>query len=162
VFPMMSLEGRNFWILGLLPLERDRLLRAKFAYAATFCVTISLVLVVLSEVMLRLPWQVAIIHLLAMLTLALGFAALSVGLGASLVTLEDMNPSKIAPGFGGTINLLSSLAFAVLTLFLAGVPAIGYFADTLLRQQEYMSLDRRHWFWLAGCIAAILALGATT
>ncbi len=162
VFPMMSLEGRNFWILGLLPLERDRLLNSKFAYASTFCVTISFVLVLLSELMLRLPWQVAAIHLLAMLSLALGLSALSVGLGAYLVNLKETNPSKIATGFGGTINLLFSLAFAVLTVFLAGVPALVYFAETFLRQQETMVLDARHWYWLAGCTAAIIAVGAIT
>jgi ABC-2 type transport system permease protein len=162
VFPMMSLEGRNFWILGLLPLERDRLLISKFAYAATFSVTISLALVILSELMLRLPWQVATIHMLAMLVLALGLSALSVGLGAYLVNLKETNPSKIATGFGGTINLLFSLAFAVLTVFVAGVPAIVYFADTLLRQQEAIVMDRGHWLWFGGCAGVVLLLGVLT
>ena len=26
IYPMLSLEGRKFWILGLLPLQRERLL----------------------------------------------------------------------------------------------------------------------------------------
>src|SRR5205814_3836927 len=35
IYPMLSLEGRKFWILGLLPLQRERLLWGKFAFAAT-------------------------------------------------------------------------------------------------------------------------------
>ncbi len=35
VFPLISLEGRKFWILGLTPVSRDQLLRGKFAFAAT-------------------------------------------------------------------------------------------------------------------------------
>ena len=35
IYPLLSLEGRKFWILGLLPLERDRLLWGKFAFAST-------------------------------------------------------------------------------------------------------------------------------
>ncbi len=159
VFPMMSLEGRNFWILGLLPLERDRLLISKFAYAGTFCVSISVVLVLLSELMLRLPWQVAAMHLLAMLVLALGLSSLSVGLGAYLVNLKETNPSKIATGFGGTINLLVSLAFAVTTVALAGLPALVYFTDSFLRQQPSMDLDERSWLWLGGSAVGVFVLG---
>ena len=35
IYPLLSLEGRKFWILGLLPLEREQLLWGKFAFAAT-------------------------------------------------------------------------------------------------------------------------------
>jgi ABC-2 type transport system permease protein len=130
VFPLMSMEGRNFWILSLLPLQRDQLLRSKFTYAATFTVSTSLILVVLSEVMLRLPWPVMLLHTFTMLVLALGLAALGVGMGAYLVNLKETNPSKIATGFGGTINLLLSLAFSVFGVAIAAVPTLYYFKDS--------------------------------
>ena len=33
IFPLISLEGRKFWILGLTPLSRDQILWGKFAFA---------------------------------------------------------------------------------------------------------------------------------
>jgi ABC-2 type transport system permease protein len=33
IFPMISLEGRRFWILGLLPVRRDEILWGKFLFA---------------------------------------------------------------------------------------------------------------------------------
>ena len=30
IFPMISLEGRRFWILGMLPVRRDTILWGKF------------------------------------------------------------------------------------------------------------------------------------
>ena len=33
VFPLVSLEGRHFWLLGLLPLKRDTILWAKFLFS---------------------------------------------------------------------------------------------------------------------------------
>ena len=33
VYPLLSLEGRKFWILGLLPLDREQLLWGKFVFA---------------------------------------------------------------------------------------------------------------------------------
>ena len=33
VFPMMSLEGSQMWLVGLWPMSRERVLWAKFCYA---------------------------------------------------------------------------------------------------------------------------------
>ena len=33
VFPSISLEGRRFWILGLLPIHRDQIIWAKFLFS---------------------------------------------------------------------------------------------------------------------------------
>ena len=33
IFPLLSLEGRNFWVLGLLPLGRKQILWGKFAFS---------------------------------------------------------------------------------------------------------------------------------
>jgi ABC-2 type transport system permease protein len=159
IFPMMSLEGRNFWILGLLPLDRDHLLWSKFAYAATVTVTGSVTLALVSEVMLNLPWPVVLIHGLTMFVLALGLSALSVGLGTYLINLKESNPSKIATGFGGTINLLVSLAFAVVSIALAGVPTFLYFARDDTRAAETIVLADIRW-WFAASLALVLACGA--
>jgi ABC-2 type transport system permease protein len=151
VFPMMSMEGNKFWILGLLPLERDRLLWSKFAYAATLTTALSFVLALLSELMLRLPGAIIVLHLLTMVALALGLSGLSVGLGAYLVNLKETNPSKIATGFGGTINLLVSLGFSIGVILLAGAPTILAFQRDLPSETL--------WRWLPLCGLGILILG---
>src|SRR5207244_6522043 len=55
IYPMLSLEGRTFWILGLLPLRRERLLWGKFALSATGALLIAEFLMVLSDSMLAIP-----------------------------------------------------------------------------------------------------------
>jgi len=55
IFPLLSLEGRKFWILGLLPIERRHLLYSKFWFAFVGSLGISETLMVLSDVMLALP-----------------------------------------------------------------------------------------------------------
>lgn len=156
VFPMMSLEGRNFWILGLLPIQRDRLLTSKFTYAGTFTLTLSVTLVVLSEVMLRLPWSIMIQHVTASVLISLGLSALSVGLGAYLVNLKETNPSKIAAGFGGTMNLLISLGFAVTVVTLSGLPTLLYFGT---RPGADSFELREVWHWYGGCLAVMIVVG---
>lgn len=158
VFPLMSLEGRNFWILGLLPISRERLLLSKFAYAAAVTVTIGLGLATISELMLRLAWPIVAVHLLAVLILSLGLSAISVGLGTYLVNLKETNPSKIATGFGGTINLLVSLVFALTMIVLAGIPTLLYFADRALLDQDPIALARVRWLWAAS-VSALIVVG---
>jgi len=49
---MLSLEGSKFWLLGLLPLRRERLLWGKFMFSALGTVLTAEVLIVVSDVLL--------------------------------------------------------------------------------------------------------------
>jgi len=158
VFPLMSLEGRNFWILGLLPIERERLLTSKLAYAGTFTTLISVVLVLLSDVMLRLPWPIVLTHLLGMGTIAFGLSSTAVGLGAYLVNLKESNPSKIATGFGGTINLLVSLGFAMSVIAVTSVAGIVYYGSAWMQQVQAPDF-LRFLPWLGVTILGLFILG---
>ncbi|MFO0876787.1 MAG: hypothetical protein U0840_05390 [Gemmataceae bacterium] len=122
IYPLLSLEGRKFWILGLLPLERDQLLWGKFAFSLAGSVLISMAMVVLSDLMLAMPLSVMAVHLLTMLVLAAGLSALSVGIGALMPNFRESDPSKIAVGFGGTLNLVVCLGYLVVIIGLMAGP----------------------------------------
>jgi ABC-2 type transport system permease protein len=122
VFPMLSLEGSKFWILGLLPLRREQLLWGKFAFSTTGGVLIAEFLVLVSDLMLLMPLSVVLLHTLIVVVLAAGLSGLSVGLGACMANFRETDPSKIAAGFGGTLNLVAGLLFLLLVLGLMAAP----------------------------------------
>jgi ABC-2 type transport system permease protein len=122
VYPLLSLEGRKFWILGLLPLDREQLLWGKFAFATTMTLGIAEALAVVSDVMLGMPWTAVLVHALTVLVLAAGLSGLSVGLGACMPNFRETDPSKIAVGFGGTLNLVAGLTFLLAVLLLMAGP----------------------------------------
>jgi ABC-2 type transport system permease protein len=122
IYPMLSLEGRKFWILGLLPLERDQLLWGKFAFSSTMALGIAGVLVLLSDLMLGMPVAVIFLHMVAVTVIATGLSGLSVGLGAWMPNFRETDPSKIAVGFGGTLNLVAGLCFLVTILVVMVLP----------------------------------------
>src|SRR5207248_592283 len=128
IYPMLSLEGRKFWVLGLLPLKRDRLLWGKFAFSATWSLLIAEFLVVFSDVMLGMPPWIVSLHALTVIVLALGLSGLSVGLGAWMPNFRESDPSKIAVGFGGTVNLVVGLFYLLLILVLMSLPVHLYYA----------------------------------
>ncbi len=122
VYPLLSLEGRKFWILGLLPVRREQLLWGKFAFATTGGLLIAEFLVLVSDLMLLMPVEAVLLHMLTVAVLAAGLSGLSVGLGACMPNFRETDPSKIAAGFGGTLNLVAGLLFLLLILGLMAGP----------------------------------------
>ena len=122
IYPMLSLEGRKFWILGLLPLQRERLLWGKFAFSATWSIVVAETLIVMSDLMLGVSLAILAVHVLTILTVALGLSGISVGLGATMANFRESDPSKIAVGMGGTLNLAAGLLFLLLEVLLMAGP----------------------------------------
>jgi ABC-2 type transport system permease protein len=122
IYPLLSLEGRKFWILGLLPLERDRLLWGKFVFSLTGGLLLSGSLVVLSDIMLEMPIDLVLLHFVTIAVLAAGLSGLAVGIGALMPNFRESDPSKIAVGFGGTVNLILGLAFLLVVVAVMAGP----------------------------------------
>ena len=122
VYPLLSLEGRKFWVLGLLPIKREQLLWGKFAFSTTGALLLAGLLVMTSDLMLEMPWPIVVLHMLAVIVLSAGLSGMSVGLGASMPNFRETDPSKIAVGFGGTLNLVACLLFLVLVLVMMAFP----------------------------------------
>jgi ABC-2 type transport system permease protein len=154
VYPMLSLEGRKFWILGLLPLPRERLLWGKFAFAATGGVIVGAGLVMVSDLLLGMPAAALALHLPTTLVLAVGLSGLSVGLGAIVPNFRETDPSKIAVGFGGTLNLIAGLLYLLLVIALTAGP---YHLAAGLSPRD--TLPPWVWKWIAAGVALGVVLG---
>lgn len=156
IYPMLSLEGSKFWILGLLPLQRRRLIWGKFAFSAVATVLIGEFLVLFSDIMLNLPWQMVAVHGTAILLLALGLSGLCVGMGAAMPNFRETDPSKIAVGFGGTVTLIMGLMYQVLLIVVLVGPWHMLMAAQDNRLERMESLDLR-WLALSAFCGLLLA-----
>lgn len=161
IFPLLSLEGRNFWVLGLLPLEREAILWGKFAFASGISLVATELLVVLSDMMLRMGTAMIALHMGMVAILCLGLSGISVGLGARLPNLKESDPSKIAAGFGGTLNLLVSLVFIFAIVTALALPCHLYFAGTESTDFRTVVLsEERFRFWMTIAVGVSLVIGA--
>ena len=155
IFPMISLEGQKFWILGLLPIERETILRGKFLFASIGTFIPSSLLILLSDSLLQLPTTILAVHEAVCLLLCTGLAAIAVGLGACIPNLRAISPSKIASGFGGTLNLVIS---AVYIIFIVGIAAGPCHLDALVRLghfSEFFSIQNTQTAMLIGLAIAV-------
>ncbi len=126
VFPMISLEGKRFWILGLLPIRRETVLWSKFWFSTIGSLLPALTLVLISDYMLQVERLIVVSHLITCVFLATGLAGIAVGLGARLPNLREESPSKITSGFGGTLNQVLSTLYIVVATMLPAVACHFY------------------------------------
>jgi len=122
IYPLISLEGRKFWVLGLTPIRRDQILWGKFAFAATGSLLIAESLILISDALIGLPVAGIALHAAALAIIALGLSAINVGFGAYLPNFKESDPSKIVVGFGGTVNMVAGLVFLIGIVGLMVVP----------------------------------------
>jgi ABC-2 type transport system permease protein len=160
IFPLLSLEGRNFWVLGLLPLSRSSIIWGKFAFATGISLVATELLVVLGDLMLRMSATILVLHMGMVLVLCLGLSGISVGLGARLPDLKEDDPSRIAAGFGGTLNLLVSLVFIFSIVTAMAVPCHLYFrGKDDYGAGSFALTDETFPLWLGVAIAGSLVIG---
>ncbi|MBN1911179.1 MAG: hypothetical protein JW818_15640 [Pirellulales bacterium] len=161
IFPMISLESRRFWILGLLPIRRETILWSKFLFAAAGSFLPCCLLVFFSDTMLRVPGHIQASHQSTCLILCLGLSGIAIGLGAKMPNLREDSPSRIAAGFGGTLNLVVSAVYVLVVVTLTALPSHFY----LLAQHSLTSgivssrpevLAWLHFWLIAGNVASIL------
>lgn len=157
VFPMVSLEGQQLWMLGLLPINRGRIILAKFLFALTITLTAAIAVMSVSVYRLQLPSTLAGAHLAASVAVCVGLCGISIGMGARMPVFQERNPARIAGSFGGTISLLLSVCLVVASL---GCLAAMSLQVTREGDSESLTLPVNAWLILVMGINGIAALVA--
>ena len=111
VYPLISLEGRRFWILGLAPLTPRQLLWQKFWLSVGSTSVFTVPLAILSGYMLKLEPLHYFMTVYTIIIANFGLSGLAVGLGALYPNFLEDNPARIVSGMGGTLNLLVSVGY---------------------------------------------------
>jgi len=122
VYPMLSLEGKQFWIIGLAPIPRRTLVLQKFFFSLACVMTLTVPLMFFSNMMLNVPELIFQRSLVTLTVISIGLTSLSVGLGAMTPNFREDNPARIANGVGGTMNIVLSLIYIGIVGGLVAVP----------------------------------------
>ncbi len=126
VYPMLSLEGKQFWIIGLAPLKREKVVWQKYWLCLLTSLVISEFLIIYSNKVLDVSLFIFSFSVISIFIMSFGLTSLAVGLGAMTPNFKEDNPARIANGLGGTLNVILSM------LYIGGAVMLGVYPTTLL------------------------------
>ncbi len=124
LFPLISLEGKSFWIVGLAPIERAFLVRQKALLGAAVILTLGFLAAILSNVFLGFGGGQLLGALYTVALAGICLTSLASGLGAAYPSVGEDNPARIAVGLGGTLNFFASGAAVLILLAVESLPYI--------------------------------------
>ena len=116
VYPLVSLEGFRFWILGLAPMTKKQLIWQKYWLSVMTTSPFTVGLTILSCYFLKVTPLHFAVSLYSIILANLALAGLAVGLGSLYPNFQEDNPARIVSGMGGTLNFLLSVAYITLII----------------------------------------------
>ncbi|MCB2156121.1 hypothetical protein KQI84_14690 [bacterium] len=122
VYPMLSLEGRQFWTVGLAPMRRSTVVWQKYVLCVATALAFALTLMLLSNWVLQIKPFMRWLSIVTIVVMSFALSSLSIGIGAILPNFREDNPARIANGLGGTANAMLSLGYIGLTIAMIIVP----------------------------------------
>ena len=157
IFPAVSLEGRQMWLLRSSPLDLRSLLWSKYWVGTIPLLVLALLLTGLTNVLLQVGAFMMILGLVTICALTLAIAALALGYGALYPQFETENAAQIPTSFGGLVFMMTTIAL------LAGVIISLYQGVYLYLRAAYehepVVVDGR--MILSFAVALVLCLIAT-
>jgi ABC-2 type transport system permease protein len=131
VYPQFSLEGRRLWIIGMAPMGLARVVKSKYWLASLSSLVVTLTLISLSSYLLKMPWDRIAFFSAVVTVMTFALNGLAVGLGVLYPNFKEINPAKIVSGFGGTLCLVLSFLYILVSVLLLGFGTTGVHPDQL-------------------------------
>jgi ABC-2 type transport system permease protein len=122
IFPAISLEGRQMWLLRSSPMDPRAMLWSKYWIGTLPMLVLALVITTLTNWLLHVsPFMMAIsIGTIVLYTLAVGALALTFGVYYPQFGTE--NAAQIPTSFGGVVYMMSSLSLLALVIMIEALP----------------------------------------
>jgi ABC-2 type transport system permease protein len=157
IFPAVSLEGRQMWLLRSSPLDLRALLWSKYWVGTVPLLVLALLLTGLTNVLLQVSPFMMIVSMTAMCALTLAISAMALGFGALYPQFETENAAQIPTSFGGLVFMMATIALLVAVLATLSRAVYTYVRAGFEGQHVVVDAGMIAWF----AVAALICAGAT-
>lgn len=127
VFPLISLEGRGFWVVRSAPVTTRLLFWEKFFLAFVVFMGLCELIVWFSNHVLHIRGAMVVLTTSAIFLMGAALTGLAIGMGAIFPDFKDESPMRIASTPGGVLTVVISLVYVGLMVAILAWPARGYF-----------------------------------
>ncbi|HEX9610940.1 MAG TPA: hypothetical protein VF978_03560 [Gemmatimonadales bacterium] len=126
IFPAVSLEGRQMWLLRSSPLDLRALLWSKYWVGTVPLLVLALLLTGLTNVLLQASPFMMAVSLSTIFALTLAIAALALGFGALYPQFETENAAQIPTSFGGLVFMMATIVLLAAVIVVLARPVMVY------------------------------------
>lgn len=154
IYPSISLEGKNFWLLRSSPVSIKEFVWSKFFTNILSFLVLGEILIVVSNYLLKVTSFMMILGAVTIFFMVFGIVGLAVGIGAMFPRFHVDNPARIATGFGGFLYMITSLLFVGITVAFEGYPTYIIF----WAQLSHYSLKTHEVLMVLMCFASAFIL----
>jgi ABC-2 type transport system permease protein len=126
IFPAVSLEGRQLWLLRSSPLDMRGLIRSKYWTGTLPLLILAVVLMILTSVSLKAPPAVIALSVGTIICITAALGAIALGYGAVYPQFETENVAQIPTSFGGLVCMMTIVGLLGLIIAIEAGPVADY------------------------------------
>lgn len=158
IFPAVSLEGRQMWLLRSSPLDLRALLWSKYWVGTVPLLVLALILTGVTNLLLKASPFMMIVSLATILGLTLAISAMALGFGALYPQFETENAAQIPTSFGGLVFMMATVALLGAVIVVLAGPVYGYLSAVNAGQSVTVNGLTIGAFALAATICALATI----
>ncbi len=156
VFPAVSLEGKQMWLLRSSPLDLKALLWSKYWTGTVPLLVVAILITFATNVLLQASSFMMAISLGTIVLLTFAISALALGFGALFPRFDTENAAQIPTGFGGMVYMMSAIVLLGVVLILEATPVMSYLRAEL--SDTPTEIDT----WMVGSFVAVIVVCLAT
>ena len=122
IFPAVSLEGRQLWLLRSSPLDLQAMLWSKYWVGTIPLLVLALAIGMITNQMLQAPPFMLVLSTLTTVSYTLAVGALALALGVFFPQFETENAAQIPTSFGGLVFMLSAVSLLTVIIVVEALP----------------------------------------
>ena len=157
VFPAISLEGRQLWLLRSSPLDSRAMLRSKYLVGVVPLLVLGLALTLTTNHLLHASEFMSLVSVTTVVAYTLSVGGLALGMGALFPQYDTENAAQIATSFGGLVFMLLAVALLGAITVLEVMPVLE---EIRAREAGAVTMTVSIYGWIIFSIVAALCLFA--
>jgi ABC-2 type transport system permease protein len=157
VFPGISLEGRQMWLLRSSPLDPEAMLWSKYWIGTVPLLVLALLITILTNHLLQVGAFMMTLSVGTIVLYTLAVSAMALTFGVFYPQFGTANAAQIPTSFGGVVYMMSSMILLAVVIMIEAIPVTA-----LLRAgQRGQAMEVTPELVLAGAAVVVVCVSAT-
>jgi ABC-2 type transport system permease protein len=126
IFPSVSLEGRQLWLLRSSPLDQRTLFWSKYWIGAVPLLVLAVIITLITTTMLKASGFMMVVSMATTIGFTVAASAMALAMGVYYPQFETENAAQIPTSFGGLLFMMASVTLLGVIIAAEAAPVATY------------------------------------